>query len=176
MPSIRRPQLVPFAGMQTCPPVVRLSLRGDLAGLASALAPLPVSQQACRAMASFGCTALWLGPDEQLLLAPDPVDARVRQILEEHLQRLPHSLVDISQGQTAFEIAGSHARTLLGAGCPLDLSDEAFPLGMCTRTVFEKSGIVLWRTAADTFRIEVVRSFALYVTGLLAQAARELGA
>jgi sarcosine oxidase subunit gamma len=47
---------------------------------------------------------------------------------------------------------------------------------MCTRTVFEKSEIVLWRNSSETFRVEVARSFAPYVTGLLAQAARELGA
>jgi sarcosine oxidase subunit gamma len=44
---------------------------------------------------------------------------------------------------------------------------------MCTRTLFEKSEIVLWRTAPDTFHIEVWRSFAPYVTALLAEVARE---
>jgi sarcosine oxidase subunit gamma len=44
---------------------------------------------------------------------------------------------------------------------------------MCTRTLFEKSEMVLWRTAPDSFHIEVWRSFAPYVTGLLAEVARE---
>ena len=78
--------------------------------------------------------------------------------------------------QTAFEVAGPSARMLLNTGCPLDLADASFPVGMCSRTLFEKSEIVLWRTAVDTFHVEVWRSFAPYVTGVLAQAARELGA
>jgi sarcosine oxidase subunit gamma len=44
---------------------------------------------------------------------------------------------------------------------------------MCTRTVFGKAEIVLWRTAAETFRIEVWRSFAPYVLGCLEEAGRE---
>ena len=47
---------------------------------------------------------------------------------------------------------------------------------MCTRTVFAKAEIVLWRTAADTFRVEVWRSFADYVVGMLHETAFELPA
>jgi sarcosine oxidase subunit gamma len=63
---------------------------------------------------------------------------------------------------------------LLNAGCPLDLDLAAFPVGMCTRTVLAKAEIVLWRTSAEVFHVEVWRSFASYVTEYLAEAAREL--
>ena len=49
----------------------------------------------------------------------------------------------------------------------------AFPVGMCTRTLFGKAEIVLWRTAPRPFRIEVWRSFAPYVLGCLDEACRE---
>ncbi|MDE2261370.1 MAG: sarcosine oxidase subunit gamma, partial [Gammaproteobacteria bacterium] len=48
-----------------------------------------------------------------------------------------------------------------------------FPVDMCTRTVFAKAQIVLWRTGPETFRVETGRSFAPYVTKILALAARE---
>jgi sarcosine oxidase subunit gamma len=41
----------------------------------------------------------------------------------------------------------------------------AFPIGMCTRTLFGKAEIVLWRTGEAQFHIEVWRSFAGYVWG-----------
>ena len=44
---------------------------------------------------------------------------------------------------------------------------------MCTRTVFARAEIILWRTAAEVFRIEVWRSYTEYVARLLAEAARE---
>jgi sarcosine oxidase subunit gamma len=45
---------------------------------------------------------------------------------------------------------------------------------MCTRTLFEKVEIVLWRTAPEIFQVEVWRSFAPHLTQLLAEVAREL--
>jgi len=48
-----------------------------------------------------------------------------------------------------------------------------FPVGMCTRTLLSKADITLWRTREDTFHLEVWRSFAGYVGGLLCEIARE---
>jgi sarcosine oxidase subunit gamma len=86
----------------------------------------------------------------------------------------PHSLVDISHRQIALEMSGPHAAWLLEAQCPLPLDLAAFPVGMCTRTIFAKAEIVLWRTAPETFRVEVWRSFSRYVVDLLTEIAREL--
>jgi sarcosine oxidase, subunit gamma len=41
---------------------------------------------------------------------------------------------------------------------------------MCTRTIFAKAEIVLWRRAKDSFRVEVWRSFAPYVSDFLKEA------
>ena len=72
--------------------------------------------------------------------------------------------------------SGPHAATILSGGCPLDLDLAEFPIGMCTRSVFAKADIVLWRTRADAFHLEVWRSFSGYVTGLLSEIAREFEA
>ena len=79
---------------------------------------------------------------------------------------VPHSLVDVSDRQVGIVLEGPQAANMLNAGCPLDLQG-AFPVGMCTRTVFAKAEIVLWHTATETWRIEVWRSFAAYLRGLL---------
>ena len=151
-------------------PVTRFILRGDTrvmvaAGEALGLA-LPLD--ACRATVGPAGAALWLGPDETLLLLTP--DAELGQALS----GLPHSLVDVSHRQTALEIAGPDAEARLAVGCPLDLHPSAFPVGMCTRTVFAKCEIVLWRKDADRFYIEVWRSFRAYVAGLLEQAREQV--
>jgi sarcosine oxidase subunit gamma len=46
----------------------------------------------------------------------------------------------------------------LASGCPLDL--ERFAVGRATRTVFETVEVIVWREAADRFRVFVWRSFA----------------
>jgi sarcosine oxidase subunit gamma len=79
----------------------------------------------------------------------------------------------VSHRQTALEIRGPRVEELLNSACPLDLDVRAFAVGMCTRTVFAKADIVLWRTREDAFHVEIWRSFAGYVTGLLGEFARE---
>ena len=68
---------------------------------------------------------------------------------------------------------GPHAEWLLESQCPLPLNLRDFPVGMCTRTVFAKTEIVLWRAGEQSFHVEVWRSFASYLLGLLHEVARE---
>jgi sarcosine oxidase subunit gamma len=135
---------------------------------------LEISSVACRAASCDGTTvsALWLGPDEQLLLSAEGTD--LVAALAPVLRDLPHSLVDVSHRQTALEVNGPYAMTLLSTGCPLELDLTTFPVGMCTRTVLAKAEVVLWRTNERVFHIEVWRSFAAYVSDFLAEAAREI--
>lgn len=125
---------------------------------------------ACRAVSEGERAALWLGPDEWLLITPEGSDDAAA--LHAALRERPHSLVDVSHRQLAIELRGAHAVTLLAGGCPLDLDLSAFPVGMCTRTMLGKAEVILWRTAPEVFRIEVWRSFAPYVAAFLDEAAR----
>lgn len=169
------PTLPATALVHVLPPARRWVLRGDSAARAAAERALgiPVTALACRAGDNGTRAALWLGPDEWLLLTAEG-DAAAESALSSALEGLAHSLVDVSHRQIGLAVSGAQAATLLSAGCPLDLELRAFPVGMCTRTMLSKAEVVLWRTAADQFRLEVWRSFAAYVTEYLAAAARDL--
>jgi len=152
------------------PPASRLVLRGGsqvLAAAAHALR-LPHNETACRAVHNEVIASLWLGPDERLLIGPADDTAEMIDLLQQALSGLPHSVVETSHAQLALELSGAQAPIALNTGCPLDLDLTAFPLDMCTRTVFAKAQIVLWRTGPETFRVETARSFAPYVTKILA--------
>ncbi len=161
--------------LQPLAPRSRYTLRGGAQAMA-AIGPafgVSPSLQACRAVASGTRAALWLGPDEQLLLGLEGDTDSIRSGIEAALAGIPHSLVDVSHRQTALEVSGPHAEQILNGASPLDLSLGAFPVGMCTRTLLDKSDIVLWRTREDAFHIEVWRSFTDYVAGLLTEIGRE---
>ena len=117
--------------------------------------------------------ALWLGPDEWLLIAEDEPEGLFER-LEAALAGVFHALIDVSHRQTGLEIAG--AARLLAAGVPLDLDLSAFPVGMVTRTLLLKAEITLWRREPERFRLEVSRSFAPYVAAALTQAAGDQAA
>jgi sarcosine oxidase, subunit gamma len=173
----RAPPLTASAGVQALPAATRYILRGGplvRAAAEQALA-LRLPSSACRATLDGERAALWLGPDEWLLIAPVGSAAALAAALSDTLHALPHSLVDVSHRQIALAVEGSQAATLLAAGCALDLDARAFPVSMCTRTMLAKAEIVLWRTGTQLFRIEVWRSFAGYVCAFLAEAAHGIG-
>jgi len=133
-------------------------------------APPPL--EPLRAAAAGGRAALWLGPDEWLLIAEDDAPDLAAAV-ETALAGRPHSLVDVSHRQCAIELSGPGAARLLNAGVPLDLDPEAFPVGMVARTLLLKAEITLWRRETERFRLEVARSFAPYVAAVLAASARD---
>lgn len=172
----RAPLLATSPAVQPLPAAARWILRGgpEIRAAAETALGLAVPTAACRAAAEGESAALWLGPDEWLLISAEQRADETAAALRAALAGLAHSLVDVSHRQLALEVHGPTAPALLASGCPLDLDPEVFPVGMCTRTMLAKAEIVLWRTRAESFRIEVWRSFAPYVSALLAEAARGL--
>lgn len=119
-------------------------------------------------------SALWLGPDEWLLMARDEDVAAVSASLRGTIAGKLCSLVDISHRQTGLILSGPKAGDVLAVGCPLDLHDSAFAIGGCARTLFAKAEVVVWRLQPDVFHVEVGRSFAPYVVALMSEAIRDL--
>ncbi|MBL8572035.1 MAG: sarcosine oxidase subunit gamma [Hyphomicrobiaceae bacterium] len=169
LPAVRNRLSVTVA-----PDAIRYSLRGSpaaAAALGAVFGPVP-STTACRATSAGDRAALWLGPDEWYLLAPDGDAAALAASLSAAIDE-PHALVDISHRNVGLILKGPRAADVLNGACPLDLSETAFPVGMSTRTLYAKAEIILWRTGLDTFRVEFWRSFAGYIVGLIAENARE---
>ncbi|MBK9080960.1 MAG: sarcosine oxidase subunit gamma [Rhizobiales bacterium] len=164
----------PGFALAIAPPAARFILRGDaeVAEAAGAAFGLAIPRASGAASAREGRAALWLGPDEWLLIAEGEDGASLARALGAALADRPHSLVDVSQRQIGLEASGPLARRALTAGCPLDLRDGAFPDGAATRTMLAKSEIVLWRRAPARYRIEVWRSFADYAASFLEEAAK----
>ena len=163
--------------LETLPAFARFIFRGPEGAVQAMSEAFGISlpREACRAAIAADRATLWLGPDEWLLLAPAAGSDSIAADAAERIAQLPYSLVDVSDRQVALRLSGPRAMTVLAGGNPLDLDDTAFPVGMCTRTVFAKAEIVLWRTAPESFHIEVWRSFAPYVWGLLREHMREFG-
>ncbi|CAN7455195.1 sarcosine oxidase subunit gamma [Neorhizobium sp. LjRoot104] len=157
--------------LETAPPAERISLRvraEDVAALSGALGvDLPVKPKT--SAYANGRTALWLGPDEWLVIAEE--NGGLMQAARN--SGALHSAADVSHRNTAILVSGPGAAAAINAGCPQDLSLKAFPVGACSRTVLGKIEIVLLRTAQDAFRVEVWRSFSDYAFGLLAEGAQD---
>lgn len=128
---------------------------------------LPVTPRA--SASSNGLAALWLGPDEWLLIAKDGTGLAARLTgIEGGL----YSAVDVSHRNTAIIVEGPKAANVINSGCPQDLWLAAFPVGACARTLLAKSEVILYRQGANKFRVECWRSFSNYVWLYLVDAAK----
>ncbi len=149
----------------------RISLRAEdkaVASLGKAIG-FSLPKKAGTTVTKGSVTALWIGPDEWLILGVEGSD------LEAKLNKVKtglYSAVAVNHRNTAMTVSGAKAINALNSGCPRDLSLEAFPIDGCGRTIIGKAEVVLWRTAADTFHVEVWRSFSDYVWKYLVDSAR----
>lgn len=122
--------------------------------------------------------ALWLGPDEFLLIAPDEADdgpdpARLTEELGTALDGLPGQVVDLSANRTTLELRGPRAQEVLDKSCRLDLDAVSFPAGSALVTLLGTVGVILWRVEQDTWRIMPRASFAVHTARWLLDGMRE---
>ncbi|HEY1933443.1 MAG TPA: sarcosine oxidase subunit alpha family protein [Acetobacteraceae bacterium] len=165
----------PDAALTLLRPATRLSVRAGSAAAATLGAALGVLLGSVpgRVVTARDRAALWLGPDEWLVVTPAP-ETRLAAHAAASPGAVPGSVVDISQRHVAIELAGPRAAWCINAFNALDLDPHVFPIDACARTLFGRAEIVLWRTAAEVFRIEVARSLAPYAWACLEEARREL--
>lgn len=115
--------------------------------------------------------ALWLGPDEWLIVAPDGDAAGVEQAVRQARPNDPWlSLVDVSHSYTCLLLSGP-ARDVLASGTAVNLRVDAFEPGGCVQTVLGKAPVLL-RALHDNELLELWfrNSWASYLLGWLLDA------
>jgi sarcosine oxidase subunit gamma len=113
--------------------------------------------------------ALWLGPDEWLVVSERPAAEVVGQ-LEAALEGSDRSIVDVSGGRAVIDLSGHGRLDALASGCPIDLHPRSWRTERCAQTLFGRAQVLLQERRDET-RLFVRPSFADYVVELLAEAA-----
>ncbi|GAA4618750.1 sarcosine oxidase subunit gamma family protein [Saccharopolyspora hordei] len=118
--------------------------------------------------------ALWLGPDEWLLVGPDGRAASLVAAVTEALADSLGSCVDVSANRTTVRLSGPRSRDVLEKVCSLDLHPRSFGPGRCAQTLVGRAQVVLWQvTREPAYRLLVRGSYAAYLADLLLDAADE---
>ncbi len=105
--------------------------------------------------------ALWLGPDEWLLVSDESMAAP----LEEALDGRHCAIVDVSEARAVLELSGPGAADVLASGCRLDL--EALPPGSCAQTALARAHVLMEPREGGVWRLYVGRSYAAYARAWL---------
>jgi sarcosine oxidase subunit gamma len=126
-----------------------------------------------------GVTALWLGPDEWLLVARPGREAEIVGKLRDALAGQLAAVTDVSEARTVIALAGPQARALLAKATGIDLHVSAFRAGLCAQTGAARANVILHQTRDDgpggpEYELYVAGSFADYLWRWLAEAAHDL--
>ncbi|SME90466.1 sarcosine oxidase subunit gamma [Streptomyces sp. Amel2xC10] len=120
-------------------------------------------------------SALWLGPDEWLLLGRPGTQRKTEASIREAAGDAPVSVTDVSAQRTTFLVSGPRARDLLSHGCSLDLHPRAFTPRRCAQTTLARTHITLVSRdhPSPGFWLLVRSSYAPYLTNWLLDATTE---
>ena len=129
-----------------------------------------------RVATGAGLSALWLGPDEWLIVGTPGREADLAPELRRALAGQHAAIVDLSEARTVIVVAGRSARELLQKGTPIDLHPRAFEPGHCAQTALSKANVILHQVdASPRYDVYIHNSFADYLWNWLERAAAEYG-
>lgn len=160
-------------GISDAPRRGQVTLRGDLSDNRLAQA---VKSTAVVDLPDIRCVtsdtdsaAIWMSPDELLLLVDDGPAAVAE--LDTTLAGQHRLALDVSDARTILRLTGARVGEVLAKGVPVDVSDRAFPPGSARRTHLGQIAVVFWRLDAETWEIACFRSYAHHLRAWLEQAA-----
>jgi len=157
-----------------------ITLRGDLADdtiRASVNGLFGIDIPAQRGTAFAGDTgALWMSPDEMLLLCPYEGARAMADELAEKVKDAHALVVNVSDARTVFRLKGSMLREVIAKLAPADMSPGVFEPGELRRTRLAQVAAAFWMDDARTARVVCFRSVAGYVFGLLSTSADDASA
>jgi sarcosine oxidase, subunit gamma len=151
-------------GARPVPFLAQTDLRIDPRNATRSPYPLPVEPNTSTELGDV--EALWLGPDEWLIVCPSGSASDVASALETALSDVGRSIVDVSANRVAIELFGRDRFELLSHVCSLDLERPAWEAGRCAQTLVGRAYALL-HERSDGTRIFVRPSFVGYLVDLL---------
>jgi len=117
--------------------------------------------------------ALWLAPDEWLVVGRDGQQGAIEQGLRNGLSGAFGSVTDVSANRTLLEIRGAKARVRLAHGIAIDLDPRSFGPFRCAQTLLAKAQVIIECRDESGLILYVRASFATYAADWLLDALAE---
>lgn len=155
--------------------VGQITLRGNLGNKSMANAVETVTGLGVPAQlgveAAGDTRAVWMSPDELLLICAKDAAADAVVRADKALARSHHLALDVSDTRAVLRLTGALVGEVLAKGVPCDCSDKGFPVGRARRTHLGGLAVGIWRLDAESWEIVCFRSYAHHLRAWLEQAA-----
>lgn len=130
---------------------------------------LPDANRLARAAGAFRL-AIWMGPDEWLVVDGSGDGAALESTLQAATARHGGTSVDVSAQRTLLELRGPGVPDLLSAGCSVDLHPALFAGGHAVQTMLARVDAIVGRGGPEIYHVAVRTSFAPYLVAWLRDA------
>ncbi len=108
------------------------------------------------------------------LLRIEPLKWWVFGVEAPKLKPADGTALDISHSRTHLRVSGARASEFLNRNLPLDLRDEAFPVGSVASSSMHHVGVTLWRSDHG-YELFMPRGFALSLWEVMFETAQQFG-
>lgn len=139
---------------------LRLRVAMSAAAQAAQLLDLPAALQT---RVSGDTAALWLGPDQWLMVSDRVPAAAVAEKCAGVLDGLSYHTAEVTAALACARVQGAAVRELLTMGSGIDWEISRVPVAQCRRTRFARIPIVVHAVAADAFELYYDRSYRHYL-------------
>ncbi len=117
--------------------------------------------------------ALWLSPDQWLVLCPRDKTAALLESLNAALLKIYSLCVDVSDMRAIIRLTGEGVHEILMKGCSLDLLSDEYAPGTVRRVRFAEIAALINIVEDHTIELYVFVSYAEYAWEFLLKAARK---
>ena len=135
--------------------------------------PLPAEPNKVASMGTR--SAIWLGPDETLLMIEEEQEAEFMLNLKALLGTAHYSATPVSDAIKIFRLGGTRRLDVLAKGCAIDLHPASFKQGDCAQSMLAHAAITLAADTPNSLLLFCRTSYSDYVTSWLKDAAVEYG-
>ncbi len=141
---------------------------------------LPTVACASSASSTGSLSALWLGPDEWMLICDMGAEVPLENKLLAGLAGHHFQLCNVTDYYVCIDITGHQTREILMNLTTLDMHNRSFVPGQVKGTLLGHANVFIWQLhtdtgAAETFRLIVRSSMADYVWCLVTRSGRLFG-
>jgi len=169
--------------MKEIKPIMKLIIRGKKREFISAVGKslnILLPTEANTSTQSDKLSALWLSPDEWMIISNEPIDEKtndyqIEKLLNNNISKLNLGAVtDVTDQFVMINLKGSKIYELFQTGSPFNFNDFQNKKGAVTQTILNKIDIIVHNQDKNTVNLFVRRSFSEHLFSWMNDAASRL--
>ena len=164
-------------------PLMKLNLRGKSRDFLTTIGKniniiLPI--EANTSSSSDNYTAIWLSPDEWMIVSNNTVnkennDYEIEELLFNKISKTNlGSVTDVTDQLVTINIKGEKIFDLLSTGCPFDFNNFKSKKGACVQTLLAQIDVIIHHNEINSVNLFVRRSFSEHLMSWINDSASRL--